>query len=167
MIRPNRAACDAIAKLYMETIVPGVPEFIHEVKAAGWLPVILSGGFAPLIEPLARKLGIDYVEAVPLLLDEDGCYMGYGADYPTTRNLGKNEVIREWKQALRPKRVVMIGDGISDLETRPDVDLFIGFGAVVSRPKVKDGCDHWCTDMNDRSMLMHVISGDQPNDGIA
>lgn len=167
MIRPDRTACDAVAKLYMETIVPGVPEFIHEVKAAGWHPVILSGGFAPLIEPLARKLGIAHVEAVPLFLDEDGSYTGYGADYPTTRNLGKNEVIREWKQALLPERVVMIGDGISDLETRPDVDVFIGFGGVVSRSKVKDECDHWCTDMNERSLLMHVISRDQPDASIA
>ena len=159
MIRPDRELCDAVAALYVETIVPGAEEMIRELKQAGWLPVILSGGFAPLIRPLAERLGIAHVEAVPLYFHEDGSYQGYGEDYPTTRNLGKNEVIREWKQALLPERVVMMGDGMSDLETKPDVDDFIGFGGVVARPKIEQGSDHWLADMNDRSVLGRVLSG--------
>jgi len=159
MIRPDRALCDAVAAHYVETIVPGAVEMIREMKEAGWLPVILSGGFAPLIEPLARHLGIAHVEAVPLYFHKDGSYKGYGEDYPTTRNLGKNEVIREWTQALLPQRVVMIGDGISDLETKPDVDIFIGFGGVVARQKVESGSDHWLSDMSDISMLKDIMDG--------
>lgn len=158
MIRPNRALCDEIGALYVHTIVPGAADLIRELKASGWLPVILSGGFEPLIRPLADHLGIAHVEAVPLYFNKDGSYMGYGEDYPTTRNLGKNEVIREWTQAVLPKRVLMMGDGVSDLETKPDVDAFIGFGGVVARPKVVEGCDHWLADMNDRSALHHIIS---------
>lgn len=158
MICPDRALCDAIGALYVETVVPGAMEMIREVKEAGWLPVILSGGFAPLIQPLAEHLGITHVEAVPLYFHEDGSYRGYGEDYPTTRNLGKNEVIREWKRAMLPERVVMLGDGVSDLETKPDVDAFIGFGGVVARPKVASGSDHWLADMNDISVLREVIS---------
>jgi phosphoserine phosphatase len=158
MIRPDRALCDEVAALYLATVVPGAVEMIREIKQNGWLPVILSGGFAPLIQPLARHLGIDHVEAVPLYFHDDGSYKGYAADYPTTRNLGKNEVIREWKQALLPERVIMMGDGVSDLETRPDVDAFIGFGGVVARPKVASGCDYWLTDMNDSSMFKDIIS---------
>ncbi|MES2924361.1 MAG: HAD-IB family phosphatase [Verrucomicrobiota bacterium] len=158
MIRPDRTLCDAVADLYLATIVPGAAERIRELKDDGWLPVILSGGFAPLIQPLARHLEIDHVEAVPLYFHDDGSYKGYGADYPTTRNLGKNEVIREWKQALLPEQVMMMGDGMSDLETRPDVDVFIGFGGVVARPMVADGCDYWLTDMNDSSTFKNIIS---------
>ena len=159
MIRPDRELCEKVAALYVETIVPGVDEFIRDLKKEGWHPVILSGGFAPLIKPLARLLDIEHVEAVPLFFDEKGEYIDYDRSYPTTRNLGKNEVIREWKEALMPERVVMIGDGVSDLETKPDVDLFIGFGGVVARPLVEKGCDYWFTDMMDRSALMNVISG--------
>jgi phosphoserine phosphatase len=160
MIRPDRDVCDAVAAHYIETIVPGAEELVGELKAAGWLPIILSGGFAPLIRPLADRLGISHVEAVPLYFNEDGSYKGYGENYPTTRNLGKNEVIREWKQAVLPERVVMMGDGISDLETKPDVDDFIGFGGVVARPKVEHGSGYWFTDMNDRSLLRNIISGE-------
>lgn len=158
MIRPDRSLCDEIGALYVDTIVPGAEHFIRDLKATGWLPVILSGGFEPLIRPLANHLGISHVEAVPLYFHEDGSYKGYGEDYPTTRNLGKNEVIREWKQAMLPERVMMMGDGVSDLETKPDVDAFIGFGGVVTRPKVESGCDFWLADMKDRSTLTPIIS---------
>lgn len=153
MIRPDRALCDEVAAHYIEAMVCGAKEFIAEAKADGWLPVILSGGFAPLILPLAAELGIEHVEAVPLHFNEDGSYAGYGTDYPTTRNLGKNEIICAWKNAEQASRVVMVGDGVSDLETKPDVDLFVGFGGVVARPAVRDGCDFWLADMQDRKDL--------------
>ena len=111
-----------------------------------------------MIKPLAQHLGIAHVEAVPLYFNDDGSYQGYGETYPTTRNLGKNEVIREWKQALLPERVVMMGDGVSDLETKPDVDLFIGFGGVVTRSKVKNECDYWITEMHERSGWLDAMS---------
>ncbi|MEX1116026.1 MAG: HAD-IB family phosphatase [Akkermansiaceae bacterium] len=167
MIGPDREVCEKVADLYVRTVVPGVTGLIEDVKRAGWTPVILSGGFAPLIHPLARVLGIDHVEAVPLFFDAEGRYIDYGRDYPTTRNLGKNEVIREWRDALLPERVVMIGDGVSDLETKPDVDVFIGFGGVVERPLVRQGADYWFTDMLDRAELLSVIEGELIEDPTA
>lgn len=159
MIRPDRELCESVAQLYMDTVVSGAADLINELKADGWLPVILSGGFAPLIQPLAQLLGVEHVEAVPVYFNDDGSYKGYGETYPTTRNLGKNEVIREWSLAMLPERVVMMGDGMSDMETKPDVDLFIGFGGVVSRPRVMEGADYWLADMNERSGLWNAISG--------
>jgi len=158
MIRPNRDLCDRIARMYVETIVEGAEDFISELTAAGWTIVILSGGFAPLIHPLASKLGIAHVEAVPIHFHEDGSYAGYGEEYPTTRNLGKNEVIRQWKATHRPERVIMIGDGVSDLETKPDVDLFVGFGGVVERTQVKQGAGYWLADMRERDGLWSILA---------
>lgn len=158
MIRPDQSLCDEIGELYLQTLVPGVVEMIQEVKNTGWLPVILSGGFAPIIRPLARHLGIDHVEAVPIYFHDDGSYKGFGEDYPTTRNLGKNEVIREWKNAMLPECCVMMGDGVSDLETKGDVDVFIGFGGVVIRPKVEAGSDYWLTDLQDLAVVRDIIS---------
>jgi phosphoserine phosphatase SerB len=149
IIQPDRDSCDAVAKLYLETITPGARELITHLKAQGWTPIILSGGFAPLIQPLARELGIHHVEAVPLTLHADGTYSGYGIDYPTTRSGGKNEIIREWKAAMLPSQVIMMGDGASDLETRTDVDLFVGYGGVVRRPMVMAAADLWIEEMAD------------------
>lgn len=158
LIRPDQSLCHEIGNLYIKTLVPGVVEMIQEVKNAGWLPVILSGGFAPLIRPLASHLGIHHVEAVPLYFHDDGSYKGFGDDYPTTRNLGKNEIIREWKNAMLPECCIMMGDGISDLETKPDVDAFIGFGGVVTRAKVEAGSDYWVTDLRDQFSISDIIS---------
>jgi hypothetical protein len=36
---------------------------------------------------------------------------------------------------------LMVGDGASDLATRGVVDLFVGFGGVVAREKVRAGSD--------------------------
>lgn len=154
IIQPDRATAESVAQLYLDTIVPGVPEVIAGLKADGWTPVIVSGGFAPLIEPLAKALGIDHVEAVPLYFDADGNYAGYGSDYPTTRNGGKPEIIREWKSALLPEAVVMVGDGVSDLESKTEVDLFIGFGGVIPRDAVRKGADVWLEDMGEWSGLV-------------
>lgn len=159
IIRPNRAMMEQVSQMYLETVVPGAVEFVSGAIENGWLPVIVSGGFAPIIRPLAEMLGIRYVEAVPLTFNDLGEYVGYGEDYPSTRNLGKNEIIREWQKALLPRRTVMIGDGISDLETKSDVDLMIGFGGVVARAKVKDGADLWLESFNDANHLIRTLEG--------
>lgn len=149
LIRPDRGICDTIARRYIDTMTDGSRELIQHIKERGWRPVILSGGFAPLIEPLAEELGVEHVEAVPLYLDEEGRYLGFGEDYPTTRDGGKPEIIREWKQALLPRRTIMVGDGNSDLESSAECDLFVGYGGVVAREKVKEGADVWITSLHD------------------
>ena len=158
IIRPNKDMVDRVSELYLETIVPGAKEFIIKAEENGWLPVIISGGFAPIIRPLASYLGIRHVEAVPLYFNELGEYEGYGKDYPSTRNLGKNEIIRTWKDALLPERVIMIGDGISDLETKQDVNVMIGFGGVVQREKVMSGADIWITDFRDTNIVSQLLN---------
>ena len=156
IIRPDRALCDEIAKLYVDTITPGTEETIATLKQHGWTPVILSGGFAPLIMPLAKHLGIDYVEAVPLTFDDQGNYVDFDANYPTTRNGGKPEIIREWKEALRPSRTIMVGDGISDLESRCETELFLGYGGVVARDAVREKADIWIEDMQTLPSLIEL-----------
>ena len=159
LIRPDRAMCEQVAGCYVRSIVPGALDFIQQAKQAGWLPVILSGGFAPVIAPLARRLGIEHVEAVPLSFDEDGSYAEYGREYPTTRNFGKNEVIREWGRAMQPERIVMIGAGLADLETSPDVDLFIGFNGVIDLPGLANGCHFRIPHLGDCGELLNLMSG--------
>ncbi len=139
LIRPTRDECAAIAQRYIETLEPDAAAVIAAAKEAGWTPIILSGGFAPAIRPLAERLGIATVEAVPLTFEEDGSYRGFGSDYPTTRNGGKTEVIATYRTLYRPERIVMVGDGVSDLETKPAVDLFVGFGRYADREKVRAG----------------------------
>jgi phosphoserine phosphatase len=64
-----------------------------------------------------------------------------------------DEIINEWTRAILPARVVMIGDGISDLETKPDIDVMVGFGGIISRDKVKAGSDIWVESFAESSVL--------------
>jgi phosphoserine phosphatase len=139
VIRPRQADIAAVGRQYIEQIEPTAVATVGKLKAAGWTPVIVSGGFRPIIAPLAAHLGILRIEAVDLHFDSDGNYLGYDEQFPTTRSGGKPEVMRALKAELRPARLVMVGDGVSDLETKADVDLFVGFGRYAVRPKVKAG----------------------------
>jgi len=157
IIRPARDECAAVARLYLETVAPGADTAIKAAVADGWHPVILSGGFAPCILPLADSLGIPDVEAVPLYFNDDGSYAGYGRDFPTTRNGGKPDVIRHWRGTRPAIPAVMIGDGVSDLETAPVVDLFIGFGGFVDRPRVRAEAGQFITSFDELPPLLSAL----------
>ena len=52
----------------------------------------------------------------------------------------------------------MIGDGASDLATRPVVDLFVGFGGVVKREKVVNGADIFVS-VNSLAPILPLAAG--------
>lgn len=139
IIRPGAADVAAVGRRYIETVEPTAAAALAALRAAGWIPVILSGGFRNAIRPLADHLGIARVEAVDLFFDEVGGYAGYDEAYPTTRSGGKPEVIARLRAEYGAERVVMVGDGVSDLETKTVVELFVGFGRYVAREKVRAG----------------------------
>jgi len=149
VIRPTRAMCAQIGQLYLETIEPTAKAIIAALRASGWEVAILSGGFAPCIVPLAQELGVTRIEAVPLFFNADGTYAGFGEDYPTTRNGGKPEVIIRLKHELSPAKTIMVGDGVSDLETLGEVDTFVGYGGYAARPAVKDKAPHFVMKLAD------------------
>jgi len=145
----------AVGRLYVEQVEPTAQATIARLKTAGWTPVILSGGFRQAIGPLAAHLGIDRVEAVDLCFDAVGEYTGYDGNFPTTRSGGKPEFLARLKRELAPARTVMVGDGASDLEAKPVVDLFVGFGRYTERAKVKAGAHAFIHSLADLPVLLH------------
>lgn len=143
IIRPDALTCTTVAQLYIDTVEPTAVSTLKTLREQGWTIIILSGGFKRLIEPLAAFLDIERIEAVPLTLDEEGQYISFDNTYPTTYNGGKLEIICQLKTKYAPEQVIMVGDGVSDLETQPEVDSFIGYGGYTLREKVKAGADHF------------------------
>lgn len=143
IIQPSLAFCEQVGKLYIEHIEPTAISTLNKLRQDGWTITIVSGGFTQVIKPLAQHLEIHRVDAVPLIFNADGSYSGYDSSAPPTRNGGKPEIITKLKKELNPTRVIMIGDGISDLETRSEVDSFIGFGRYADRKKVRTEADHF------------------------
>jgi phosphoserine phosphatase len=136
-IRPTRDDAAAVGRAYLAAVEPTARATISGLRGAGWTPVIISGGFRQAIRPLADFLGIERVEAVDLFFAPDGSYAGYDSAFPSTRSGGKVQIVEGLRAELRPERVVMVGDGVSDLETRPAVDLFVGYGGFATRERVR------------------------------
>lgn len=147
VIAPSLDDCAEVAELYIQRIEPTAVAMVEKARALGWHPVILSGGFTPVIRPLANLLQISDIEAVDVFFREDGTYAGFDESFPTTRNGGKAEVVEKWKTLHPGARTVMVGDGVSDLEAKGFVDRFIGFGGFVAREKVKEGAEFFVTNL--------------------
>lgn len=113
---------------------------------------IISGGLVDAVRGFGLRLGIqpDHIRAVELEYNalsgewwrynepsaqNSQTYMEY-VESPLTVSSGKPEIIRELAAGHVGRRM-MIGDGSSDLATRQVVDLFVGYGGVVAREKVR------------------------------
>ncbi len=149
VIQPSLKECEDVGHMYIERVEPSALETIEKVKELGWTPAIISGGYCPVIRPFAKWLGIETIEAVELHFDEKGNYTGFDEDHPNTRNGGKPKIIEALRKAGKVERVVMVGDGISDLETKPVVDLFVGFGGYVSRERVRREAEAFVTRLSE------------------
>jgi len=149
LIRPTRQQCADIGQMYLEHIEPTARETIATLQNRGWECIIISGGFAPCIEALAKELKITRVEAVPLNFDPNGNYLGFDDNYPTTRDGGKPDLISAIKKEQNPDVTVMVGDGASDLETTPLVSRFFAYTGYVAREKVIQNSPHQAQQLAD------------------
>jgi phosphoserine phosphatase len=91
---------------------------------------------------------------VPFTFDAAGEYHDFDRRSFLTRPAGKEIVVRDIRARSHGK-AAFVGDGVSDLETKSAVDLFIGFGGVVVRPRVKENADVFVTSLSD--VLTHLL----------
>ena len=141
LVRPDRAAVDWLAELYVEHVEPGADETVEALHGVGKDVHIVSGGLRQSILPLAARLGIRFenIHAVDVVFDEEGSYADFDRASPLARPGGKAEVCRVLGSA--GKSVALVGDGATDIEAREAGAYVIGFGGVVVRDTVKSGAD--------------------------
>ncbi|MGK2855710.1 MAG: HAD family hydrolase [Thermoanaerobaculia bacterium] len=158
ILRPSRAAVERLGERYLETMIADAPETIDALRRAGMEIIIVSAGIEQAILPLAARLGIPArsVFAVRLEFDAAGDYVGFDRRSPLTRNGGKETIVMNVRARSKGK-AVFIGDGITDLEARPAVELFIGFGGVRRRERVCGESDVYLTDPLLAGILPHVV----------
>lgn len=158
MIRPSREAVDALGRKYAQSLVDGAPETIARLQESGAQVHLVTAGIAQAIAAVARRLNIpdSRVHAVSLRFTPDGNYAGFDTSSPLTKPGGKETVVRDVRSRVRGG-AAFVGDGVSDLETKPAVDLFIGFGGVAVRPRVREESDAFVTDPDLRSVLKHLL----------
>ncbi len=154
VLRPTRADLHRVAQAYRAASVPEAKETIAALRFAGCEVYIVSGGLLPAVQEFARSLGLPgrTVHAVPIQFDQlSGQWWRYELDRyggnpderylglpptPLIETQGKRQIITTLSGA--EKRTLLAGDGITDLEARDAVKLFVGFGGVVQRDRVAD-----------------------------
>jgi len=156
IIRPTRDAVDGLGKLYVASIVNGVEAAFAKLRAAGAEIHLVTAGIAQAIQPLAAHLGIQEraVHAVLMRFDDRGNYVDFDRQSPLTRTGGKEIAVRDIRARAKGK-AAFVGDGVTDLETKPVVDLFIGFGGVHVRSRVRENAAVFVTDFD--AVLSHLI----------
>jgi phosphoserine phosphatase len=158
IIRPTREGVDELGKLYRTSLVAGAEETIRSLRDAGVSVHLVTAGIEQAILPLGRHLGLEdrVIHAVRLEFDETGAYRDFDRRSFLARPGGKELVVRD-VLARSKGRAAFVGDGVSDLEARPAVDLFIGFGGVRVRERVRENSDVYITEPDMRAVLPHLL----------
>lgn len=136
LICPTEDMVRRVASETRRSLTPWMSDALRLAqKEHGYTIHIISWGYTQIIGPTADDIGIQrgHIHAVELYFDTNGNYSGYDTDFPTTRSGGKIELIEQLRDAHSWEKIIMVGDGKTDLETAPFVDTFILFIGVVDR----------------------------------
>lgn len=108
---------------------PNVQEFISILQKNGIQVGLVSGGFTPIVERLAKSLGIAYFSANQLEV-KDGLLTGKLVGQIISPEI-KQATLEQWRKELQlPRaRTVAIGDGVNDLLMLKSAGLGIAFCA--------------------------------------
>ena len=110
-------------------------EFISILQKNGIQVGLVSGGFTPIVERLAKSLGIAYFSANQLEV-KDGLLTGKLVGQIISPQV-KKETLEQWRKELKlPKeRTIAIGDGANDLLMLKSAGLGIAFCAKEIKKK--------------------------------
>ncbi len=152
-IRPTRQQVQQIRQKYKQNVVRDARAVIAALHALNHSVYIISGGLAEPVIEFGIYLGVpkEQIRAVDLQYDAlsgrwwageseavgaEAQYVDYEGGALTVSN-GKAQIVSELL-GNRSGRSLLIGDGVSDLLTAHAVDLFVGYGGVVERPRVAE-----------------------------
>lgn len=153
-VRPTHEQIQQIRAVYKRNIVQDAREVIAALQFLGHQVYIISGGLAEPVEEFGVFLGVprENIRAVQVDYDQltgDWWYAETDFQKPTqeryidyeegalTESDGKAKIVEELL-GEQNDRSLLIGDGNSDLLASHAVDLFVGFGGIVQRARVKE-----------------------------
>lgn len=151
-VRPTHEQIRQIRRAYKQNIVADAQSVIAALQYLGHHVYIISGGLAEPVKEFGVYLGVpkENIRAVHVDYDQFAGewwyadtdfqkskkrYMDYKEGALTVSD-GKAQIVKELL-GTQNGRSLLIGDGSSDLLAGHTVDLFVGFGGVVQRERVK------------------------------
>ena len=154
-VKPTRAQMRAVKKAYRDHVVSDAQAVIAALQAVGKQVFIVSGGLREAVLDFGEWLGVprNHIFAVGMEYNQlagewwryhrpnDAEHYLAVEDHPLAAAGGKTAIIEQEIRSQYKGRAMLIGDGLSDLEARPAVDLFVGFGGAVKRERVAAEAD--------------------------
>ena len=161
LLQPSKLQIESCLRDHPFRLTKGIPELMQLLQLYHKDIYLISGGFRIMIEPIAKQLNIDpttHVIANNILFDYDLLYNGFDTEEYTSQDMGKPKAIQSIYDSdpLRYRNIVMIGDGMTDAQTKPPATTFIGFGGVVVRSNVQAAADWFVTDFQDLIYLLNT-----------
>ncbi|XP_034608689.1 phosphoserine phosphatase isoform X1 [Trachemys scripta elegans] len=156
LIRPSWEQVQKLISEHPPQLTPGIRELVSRLHQRGIQVFLISGGFQSIVEHVALQVPVilcnplKQLHMLPKYLTPPphmflGEYAGFDETQPTAESGGKGKVISHLKEQFHFKKVVMIGDGATDMEACPPADCFIGFGGNVIRKQVKEKAKWYIT----------------------
>ena len=142
------------------TLTPGFLSLLHLLRAKHKQVFLVTGGFIQMLAHLLPTLHIppSHVYANHLLFTHAGHYAGFDPTQPTSASGGKAKAITALMAQYALSRVVMVGDGVTDVEARPPAMCMVGYGGVVVREAVRKKADWF---IGDWAQLMNVYESEE------
>ncbi|MBE2197234.1 MAG: HAD-IB family phosphatase [Anaerolinea sp.] len=146
-VKPTRQQVQEIRRFYKRNVVTDAAITIKILQEQGHAVYIISGGLAEPVTEFGLFLGVprEHIRAVDLEYNElagnwwqpgqdNARYIDYHEGALTVSD-GKAQIVREFLHN-KTGRSLLVGDGHSDLLAGTAVDLFVGFGGVITREHV-------------------------------
>ena len=142
------------------TLSPGAESLIETLHKIGHKVGVVSGGFIEVIEPLLKKLNIDYSKANSLEIVNGkltGKLVGAVVD-----RLGKQRALEEFaaREKIPLEQTVAIGDGANDIDMLATAGLGVAYNA---KPSVREAADVMITTPHLDTVLYLMGIGDFAN----
>ncbi|XP_076837714.1 phosphoserine phosphatase [Brachyhypopomus gauderio] len=147
IIKCSREQVNKLITDHPPQLTSGIKELVERLHQRKVEVFLISGGFRCIVEHVATQLSIplDHVFANRLKFYFNGEYAGFDETQPTAESGGKGRVISLLKEKYGFEKILMIGDGATDLEACPPATAFIGFGGNVVRQQVKEKSSWYVT----------------------
>ncbi len=165
LIQPSRSDTEWLSKHYIKHLTTGAETLVNMLYTHGIDVYIISGGLKPAVLGLAKALGVagENVYAVDIFFNDDGSFLDYDRASPLARNGGKAEITRMLMSD--GKAMVCIGDGVTDLEMKMANVLFIGYGGVQYRERVRREADVYIEDQSLMLAWPYIATGNRAQGG--